>query len=106
MRGSRIFFPGGGGGSEGKLCLPGGSETYLRYLYYRVCKFNKFSFTRNPDPIPSSRSADERFRHKIIYENDVTMHLREMVLGRTAEGNCSQPAYEVEHVFVDDLQHI
>lgn len=45
------------GGSKGKLCLlggPGGSEAYFfQEIYYVICEFNKFEFSKEgPEPHP------------------------------------------------------
>lgn len=41
MHGSRNFFP-GGGGSDGYLCLPGGSEAYFWQFYNVIFKYLNF----------------------------------------------------------------
>lgn len=61
MRRSRIFFSeGGGGGSEGLLCLPEGEGGVpIIFAIILLSKFNKFSFCSGvgtPPPTPS-RSA-------------------------------------------------
>lgn len=59
MSGSRKFFPGGGGVSDGYLCLPGGCEAFFGQFYNVFFKYLNFESGRRGvwTPLTPSRSV-------------------------------------------------
>lgn len=75
--------------AEPCVCANGyyGWDVVLDGVYYRVCNWYRMSFSKDIHPISYKNSADEKYMHAIISENDeIMIEINNMVANRSGYG--------------------